>query len=160
FIVITLLVALTVIVLMSVSYRKMGWALVWYGECAPILLAWRTYYGAALTALMRAHIGLPGRTNSLRPRLRVPGACAGSAVATLFFAMLAWYGTQALIILEGDTMVSLPSVPTRLTQSVIPIGAVLFILAQLFSLPELLEQARGEGILDAEERELEEALKR
>ena len=159
-VVIALLGALTVIVLMGVFYRKVGWALVWYDEGASILLAWLTYYGAALAALKRAHIGFPGLINSLQPKLRVPAVWLGEAVIILFFGMLAWYGTQALIILEGDTMVSLPSVPTRLTQSVIPIGAALFILAQLLSLPELLRQARGEGILDAEERELEEALKR
>ena len=34
------------------------------------------------------------------------------------------------------------------TQSVIPIGAVLFIIAELLSLPELLRQARGRGIVD------------
>jgi hypothetical protein len=47
-------------------------------------------------------------------------------------------------------MVSVPWVPTRFTQSVIPIGAALFIVAQLLSLPEVLRQARGTGIVDAE----------
>lgn len=159
-IVITLLASLAVIVLMGVFYRKMGWPLVWYDEGASILLAWLTYYGAALAALKRAHIGFPGLINSLQPKLRVPFVLLGEAIIILFFALLAWYGTQVLIILEGDTMVSLPSVPTRLTQSVIPIGAVLFIVAQLFSLPDVLQQARGKGIIDAEERELEEALKK
>ena len=57
-------------------------------------------------------------------------------------------------------MVSLPWVPTRFTQSVIPIGAVLFILAQLFSLPELLAQARGTGVIDAEKQEMEKELQK
>ena len=39
-------------------------------------------------------------------------------------------------LLGGTTLVSLPSVPMSLAQSVIPIGAVLFIAAQLLSLPE------------------------
>ncbi|MBC7134525.1 MAG: TRAP transporter small permease, partial [Oceanibaculum nanhaiense] len=64
-----------------------------------------------------------------------------------------------LQILQGDTLVSLPNVTTTLTQSVIPIGSVLFILAQLFSLPEVLAQARGGGILDHEQKQLEEALR-
>jgi hypothetical protein len=34
-------------------------------------------------------------------------------------------------------LVSLPWVPQRLTQSVIPIGAVLFIIAELVTLPEV-----------------------
>jgi TRAP-type C4-dicarboxylate transport system permease small subunit len=159
-IVITLLATLAVVVLMGVFYRKMGWPLVWYDEGASILLAWLTYYGAALAALRRAHIGFPGLVNAMKPSMRVPVVLLGELVIIAFFALLAWYGFQVLVILEGDTMVSLTNVPTRLTQSVIPIGGVLFILAQLFSLPEVLEQARGKGIIDAEERELEEALKK
>jgi len=42
-------------------------------------------------------------------------------------------------------------VPTTLTQSVIPVGGLLFIVAQLFSLPEVLRQARGAGIVDHEQ---------
>lgn len=159
-IVITLLGSLAVVVLMGVFYRKMGWPLVWYDEGASILLAWLTYYGAALAALKRAHIGFPGLVNSLQPALRVPVVLVGEAIIIAFFALLAWYGLQVLIILEGDTMVSMPNIPTRLTQSVIPIGAVLFIVAQLLSLPEVLKQARGKGIIDAEEREFMEAMKR
>lgn len=159
-VVITLLGTLAVVVLMGVFYRKMGWSLVWYDEGASILLAWLTYYGAALAALKRAHIGFPGLVNSFKPAVRVPVVLLGEVIIIAFFALLAWYGTQVLIILEGDAMVSLPHIPTRLTQSVIPIGAVLFIIAQLLSLPEVLEQARGKGIIDAEERELAEALKK
>ena len=45
-------------------------------------------------------------------------------------------------VLEGDTLVSLPEVPTTLTQSVIPIGAALFIVAQILSFPEMLDKVR------------------
>jgi TRAP-type C4-dicarboxylate transport system permease small subunit len=75
-----------------------------------------------------------------------------------FFALLSWFGVQVLLILEGDTMVSLPSVPTQFTQSVIPIGGILFILAQLASLPEVLRQARGSGIVDHEQAPVAEVL--
>ena len=156
--VIFLLASLAIIVLMGVTYRKFGIAMVWYDEVASIALAWLTYYGAALAALKRSHIGFPGLVNAMPPALRVPVVLLGEAVIIGFFALLAWYGYQVLVILEGDTMVSLPWVPTRLTQSVIPVGAVLFILAQLFSLPELLAQARGAGVVDAEKMELEKEL--
>lgn len=159
-IVVTLLGTLAVVVLMGVFYRKMGWPLVWYDEGASILLAWLTYYGAALAALKRAHIGFAGLVNSFQPAVRVPVVLLAEAIIISFFAVMAYYSYQVLVILEGDTMVSLPSVPVQLTQSVIPIGCVLFILAQLFSLPDVLKQARGKGIVDAEERELEEALKK
>ncbi len=158
--VIFLLGTLAVVVLMGVFYRKLGIPLVWYDEGASILLAWLTYYGAALAALKRAHIGFPGLVNVMPPNLRVAAVLLSEFIIIAFFALLAWYGLQVLIILEGDTMVSMPNVPTRLTQSVIPIGSALFILAQLCSLPEVLAQARGKGIVDADEKLLEEALRK
>ena len=54
-----LMAALAVVVVMAVAFRKAGASLVWYDEVASILLAWLTYYGAALAALHRAHIGVP-----------------------------------------------------------------------------------------------------
>lgn len=158
--VIFLLASLAVIVLMGVIYRKLGISMVWYDEVASIALAWLTYYGAALAALKRAHIGFPGLVNAMPPVFRVPVVLLGEVVVIGFFAVLAWYGYQVLVILEGDAMVSLPWVSTRLTQSVIPVGAVLFIMAQLFSLPELLAQARGAGVVDAEKQEMEKELQK
>jgi len=158
--VIFLLTSLAVIVLMGVASRKLGIPMVWYDEVASIALAWLTYYGAALAALKRSHIGFPGLVNAMPPALRVIAVLFAEAVVIGFFAMLAWYGYQVLVILEGDAMVSLPWVTTRFTQSVIPIGAALFILAQLLSLPELLSQARGSGVIDAEKQEMEKELQK
>lgn len=152
------LAALAIIILLGVLYRKLGISLVWYDEVASIMLAWLTYYGAALAALKRSHIGFAGLVNAMPPKLRVAAVLLAEAIIIGFFATIAWYGYQVLVILEGDSMVSLPWVPTAFTQSVIPIGAVLFILGQLFSLPELLAQARGAGVIDAEKQELEKEL--
>lgn len=156
--VITLLAALAVVVLLGVACRKLGIALVWYDEGASIMLAWLTYYGAALAALKRAHIGFPGLINAMPPRWRVPAVLVGEVCVIGFFALLTWFGVQVLQILEGDTMVSLSWVPTRLTQSVIPVGGALFIAAQLLSLPEVLQQARGRGIEDHEQKPVAEVM--
>jgi TRAP-type C4-dicarboxylate transport system permease small subunit len=152
------LALLAVVVLLAVACRKLGIPLVWYDEGASILLAWLTYYGAALAALKRAHIGFPGLVNAMPPRLRVPAVLFGEVCVIAFFALLTWFGVQVLHILEGDTMVSLTWVPTRLTQSVIPVGGVLFIVAQLLSLPEVLQQARGKGIEDHEQKPVAEVM--
>ena len=144
------LAALAVVILFAVTCRKLGIALVWYDEGASIMLAWLTYYGAALAALKRAHIGFPGLVNAMPPRWRVVAVWFGEFCVIAFFALLTWFGVKVLVILSGDTMVSLPDVPTRLTQSVIPIGGALFIVAELLSLPEVLRQARGRGLADHE----------
>jgi TRAP-type C4-dicarboxylate transport system permease small subunit len=147
--VIFLLALMAILILVAVTLRTFGIPLVWYDEGASIMLAWLTYYGAALAALKRAHIGFPGIVNALPPRWRVAAVCFGEVCVVTFFALLSWYGFQVLKVLSGDTMVSLP-VPSQFTQSVIPIGGALFIVAQLLSLPEVLRQARGEGLADDE----------
>jgi TRAP-type C4-dicarboxylate transport system permease small subunit len=140
---ILLMLSLTVVVVLGVVYRLLGVSLAWYDEVASVQLAWLTYYGAALGALNRAHIGVPGVLAVLPPGLRLPLTLLAEAVVVGFFVLLAWLGTEVLIILEGDTLISLPEVSTQVTQSVIPIGAVLFIIAELLSLPEVLRAARG-----------------
>lgn len=59
-----------------------------------------------------------------------------------FFALLAWVGYSVLEILATDSLVSLPSVSVAYAQSVIPISAVLFIVAEAMALPEVLREAR------------------
>jgi TRAP-type C4-dicarboxylate transport system permease small subunit len=157
--VIFLLAGLAAVVLLGVACRKLEIPLVWYDEGASIMLAWLTYYGAALAALKRAHIGFPGLVNAMPPRWRVPAVWFGEACVVTFFALLSWFGWRVLMILQGDTMVSLTWVPTQFTQSVIPIGGALFVVAQLLSLPEVLRQARSEGIVDHEQAPVAEALK-
>jgi TRAP-type C4-dicarboxylate transport system permease small subunit len=137
-----LLIAIVVVVVMGVSYRKFGDSLVWYDEIASILLAWLTYYGAALAALKRAHIGFSGLVDALPHRWRLAAILLAETLVIGFFLLLAWVGFYVLQVLEGDTLVSLPQVPIQLTQSVIPIGALLFVFAQLLSLPAVLKAAR------------------
>ena len=150
-VVLVLVAALAVVVVMGVGFRKFGAALVWDDEVASILLAWLPDYGAALAALKRAHIGFPNLVRRLGRPWRIPVVVAGEAVVIAFFLVAAWAGWRVLVILEGSGMVSLPWVPTRLTQSVIPIGCVLFVIAQLLSLPEMLrggEDADGAADTD------------
>lgn len=133
---------MAVIVLLAVIYRKLGSSFVWYDEVASIMLAWLTYYGASLAALKRAHIGFPGFVDSLPTHWRIAAVYFGEVVTIGFFALLAWVGWEVLLVLEGSYLISLPTVPIQFTQSVIPIGAVLFIIAQLLSLPRTLDEAR------------------
>ena len=130
--------ALALVVILGVGFRQAGNALVWYDEVAAILLAWLTYYGAALVALTRGHIGVPMLVERLRGAARISVLIVAEAAVIVFFLVLAWTGWQVQGALSGATLVSLPAIPAAIAQSVIPIGAVLFIIAQLLSLPEAL----------------------
>jgi TRAP-type C4-dicarboxylate transport system permease small subunit len=149
-IVLVLMILLTVLVIFGATFRYLGSALTWYDEVASIGLVWLTYYGSALAALRGAHIGVPGLVNAMPPGLRVIVTLFAEAVVLLFFVLLAWYGLQVLIVLQGEHLVTLPEVSTQLTQSAIPIGAALFIIAELLRMPDVLRAARGSGFIDTE----------
>lgn len=158
---IILMVALTVVVIVGVSYRLAGDSLSWYDEVAVIQLAWITYYGAALAALKRRHIGFDTVLLSLPRGPRMLAVMVAEALVVGFFALMAWAGMTVLTVLEGMGLVSLPWVPVQLTQSVIPIGAALFILCELVSLPGYWRMtADGISLEHAEiEEEVEQELK-
>jgi TRAP-type C4-dicarboxylate transport system permease small subunit len=149
-----LMVAVTVIVVMGFVFRWSGVSLVWYDEVASISLAWLTYYAAALAALRGAHLGFPGFVNSLPTNLRVAATLAGSAITIGFFVMLAITGYQVMNVIAGLTLVSLPEVDQSWVASVVPIGAVLFIISELLRLPAVVEEARRGAIMDAELKEV------
>ncbi len=137
------MIALALVVVMAVIFRKSGASLVWYDEVAAIMLAWLTYYGAALAALRRAHLGFPGLVDASPPHWRVVMLILSEILVISFFVVLAWYGWQVILILAGDTLTSLPWVPISFTQSVIPIGCALIAVCQLLTLPERWREARA-----------------
>lgn len=149
-IVIFLVAALTLLVIAGFIFRYVGYSLAWYDETASVGLVWLTYYGSALAALKGAHIGVPGFVNAMPPRIRVWVTLFAEACVFLFFIVLAWTGVQVLVVLGGDGMVSLPWVPLRLTNSAIPIGAALFIIAEAMRFPEIMREARSTGFVDTE----------
>lgn len=152
-ILILLMIGLTSIVIIAVVYRKFDASLVWYDEVASITLAWITFYGGALAVLKRKHIGFDSVLLSIAMPVRMYLAIFAELVFLAFFILLAWAGWEVLQVLEGDNLVSLRWVPVQFTQSVIPIGAVLFIVCELLSVPEYLRMvAAGQS---AEHLEIE-----
>ena len=152
-ILILLMIGLTSIVVIAVIYRKLDASLVWYDEVASITLAWITFYGGALAVLKRKHIGFDSVLLSIAMPMRMYLTIFAELVFLAFFMLLAWAGWEVLQVLEGDNLVSLRWVPVQFTQSVIPIGAVLFIVCELLSLPEYLKMvAAGQS---AEHLEIE-----
>jgi TRAP-type C4-dicarboxylate transport system permease small subunit len=131
-----LMVLLTAVVLIAVVARLAGESFSWYDEVAAIILAWITYYGSALAALKRRHIGFDTVLLALPGASRAAAVIFAELVVLVFFLLMAWTGFQVLAVLQGSYLVSLTWVPVQFTQSVIPVGALLFILCQLLSLPD------------------------
>ena len=141
-VVIALMAALAIEVTVGVLFRSFGASLVWYDEVASILLAWLTFYGSALAAAKRAHIGCPEVVALLPPAARVAVRCLAELLVIGFFLLVGWMGYVILGVLATDHLVSLPEVPVSYVQSVVPIGAVLIVAAELLTLPRALAAAR------------------
>jgi len=161
-IVIVLMVALTIVVIVAVLFRLAGNSLSWYDEVAAIQLSWITYYGAALAALKRRHIGFDTVLLAIPMPARMVAVAVAEVIVLGFFVLMAWAGLKVLEVLEGDTLVSLTWMPVQLTQSVIPIGAVLFVICELLSIPDYWRMtARGRSLEHAEiEEEVEVELQK
>lgn len=159
---ILLMIALTVVVIVGVLFRISGNSLSWYDEIAAIQLSWITYYGAALAALKRRHIGFDSVLLALPRGPRMAAVALSEVIVIGFFAIMAWAGLEILSVLEGMRLISLTWVPVQLTQSVIPIGAVLFIVCELLSLPGYWRAtARGVSLEQVEiEEEVEAEMKK
>jgi TRAP-type C4-dicarboxylate transport system permease small subunit len=137
-----LLVILALEVLVGIAFRAARRPLAWYDEVASVLLAWITYYGSALAALKNSHIGFPGLANALPRGGRLVILVIREVAVLGFFLVLAFEGTRILGLLAGETLVTV-DVPVAVTQSVIPIGAVLFIIAELLVLPDRIAWVNG-----------------
>jgi len=148
------MLALAIVVIVGFLSRLVGAPFTWYDEVASVGLAWLTYYGAALAAAKGAHIACPSIVNAFPPALRLPVALLGELVTIAFFVLLTITGWQVVQILQGSTLISLPSVSLQVTQSALPIASVLFIIAELLRLPEVMRQAKGEGFVDHELEEV------
>ena len=149
-----LMIGLAVVVVMGVVYRWSGASLVWYDEVAAIMLAWLTYYGAALAAARRAHLGFPGVFDASPTGLRIAMLIFSETLVIGFFVLIAWYGWDVIVILAGGSLTSLPWVSVSFTQSVIPIGCALIAFAEILTLPERWREVRRHARADQHEESL------
>ena len=146
--VVALVVGLAVEVTLGVVFRAVGRSLSWYDEVASVLLAWLTFYGAALASVRRAHIGCPEIVEQMPWRARRLVNIVATVLVIAFFALLGGVGLWILPIVGTSALVSLPWILMSVVQSVIPISAALIVVAEVTHLIDLLvatEPPRGEG---------------
>jgi TRAP-type transport system small permease protein len=133
-----LMIVLAAEVTLGVVFRGIGHSLIWYDEVASVLLAWLTFYGAALASVKRAHIGCPELLDAMPWGARRAFNIAAEIVVIAFFVLLGWVGASVLPILATDALVSIPEIPMSIVQSVIPISAALIVIAELLHLVDLI----------------------
>lgn len=133
-----LMIVLFVEVTLGVAFRMFGASLAWYDEVASHLLAWLTFYGAALASVRRAHIGCPELVDILPWRARRRVSIIAQFVVIAFFVLLGSVGASILPILASDSLVSLPWISMGIVQSVIPVSAALIAAAEVAHLIDLV----------------------
>jgi TRAP-type C4-dicarboxylate transport system permease small subunit len=153
---IILLISLALVVVVAVIFRFSGSSLVWYDEVASVQLAWLTYYGAALAALKRGHLGFAGLFLALPPKVRSTAFFLAEGFVIGFFLLIGWAGWYLLGVFGEESLISLPWVPLSFTQSVIPVGSALFIVAEVLSIPDAWRKAMAGT--DFEKEAIEDAI--
>lgn len=135
---IALMVILAAEVVLGVFFRALGRSLIWYDEFASVLLAWLTFYGSALASVKRAHIGCPEIVDKMPWRARRIFNIVAEVLVIAFFLLLAGVGVWITPVLATDALVSLPWIPMSVVQSVIPISAVLIVVAEFTYLVDFI----------------------
>lgn len=144
-IVFVLILFISVVVVLGFTTRLLDMSVSWTDEIAGTALAWLTFYGSALAASRGAHIASPSILAVIPPKWRLMVTLLAEACTICFLALLAWTGMTVVEILAGSNLVSLPFISQQLTQSALPIGACLFILAELLRMPELIRDVTAES---------------
>jgi TRAP-type C4-dicarboxylate transport system permease small subunit len=148
-VVVALMVILAVEVTVGIVFRFSGSSLSWYDEVASHLLAWVTFYGAALASVKRAHIGCPELIATMPWAARRIAGIAAQVLVIGFFVLLGWVGASILPVLATDTLISLPWVPMSFVQSAIPVSAALIVVAETTHLIDLIAARQPPGRADA-----------
>jgi TRAP-type C4-dicarboxylate transport system permease small subunit len=134
------MISLSITVLLGVCFRWAGHSLVWYDEIAGIQLAWITYFGSAYASLKGLHIGMPTLIKVFPKDIRKILFVLSKIIIFLFFLVLTYYGTKVIIVLRGDTLVTLDWIPQSFVQSVIPVSSFLIIISEFLFYKEAYEQ--------------------
>jgi TRAP-type C4-dicarboxylate transport system permease small subunit len=135
-----LMIVLFAEVTLGVVFRALGQSLIWYDEIASVLLAWLTFYGAALASVKRAHIGCPELVDAMPWPARRMLNIVAQLLVIAFFVLLGGVGIAIMPILATDALVSVPEIPMSVVQSVIPIASALIVIAEVSYLVELIRQ--------------------
>jgi TRAP-type C4-dicarboxylate transport system permease small subunit len=136
YIVIALMVAMLLVVVAAVFFRKFGHSLSWYDEFAGYILVWVTFWGAVIALERKRHIGFETLVE-LMP-LSVQKIVMTVVYTLLIFLnyVLIKYGWELTTQLSGETAITLP-IPIGYVNMVIPITAVLMLILCVIQMIEV-----------------------
>ncbi len=141
--VIMLMVAMFLLVVVAVIFRKAGHSISWYDEFAGYILVWVTFWGSVIALERKRHIGF-GSLVELMPKSIQNMVMLGVYLLLIFLNLvLIRYGWRLTTELSGETAITLP-IPIGYINLVIPATASLMLILCLIQIAGLWIK-RGEG---------------
>jgi TRAP-type C4-dicarboxylate transport system permease small subunit len=143
YIVILLMIAMFLLVVIAVIFRKAGHSISWYDEFAGYILVWVTFWGSVVALEKRRHIGFE-TVIELLPKFLQRSIMSCVYLLLIFLNLiLILHGWKLTTELSGETAITLP-IPVGYIYLVIPVAASLMFLLCLIQIKQLWIK-RGEG---------------
>jgi TRAP-type C4-dicarboxylate transport system permease small subunit len=143
YIVILLMIAMFLLVVIAVIFRKAGHSISWYDEFAGYILVWVTFWGSVVALEKRRHIGFETVIELLPKFLRRSIMSCVYLLLIFLNLILILHGWKLTTELSGETAITLP-IPVGYIYLVIPVAASLMFLLCLIQITHLWIK-RGEG---------------
>jgi len=143
YIVILLMIAMTLLVVVAVIFRKAGHSISWYDEFAGYILVWVTFWGAVIALERKRHIGFESLVE-LMPKSIQKMVMSVVYIFLIFLNLvLIKYGWRLTTELTGETAITLP-VPIGYINAVLPTTASLMLILCLIQIVEVWFKKEGE----------------
>jgi len=134
--VIMLMVAMFLLVVVAVIFRKAGHSISWYDEFAGYILVWVTFWGSVIALERKRHIGFETLVE-LMPKSIQNMVMLGVYLLLIFLNLvLIKYGWRLTTELSGETAITLP-IPIGYINLVIPATASLMLILCLIQIAGL-----------------------
>ena len=141
--VIMLMVAMFLLVVVAVIFRKAGHSISWYDEFAGYILVWVTFWGAVIALERKRHIGFESLIDLMPESIQNIVMLVVYLLIMFLDLVLIKYGWQLTTELSGETAITLP-IPIGYINLVIPVTASLMLILCLIQTAQLWIK-RGEG---------------
>jgi TRAP-type C4-dicarboxylate transport system permease small subunit len=135
-IVILLMIAMFLLVVIAVIFRKAGHSISWYDEFAGYILVWVTFWGSVVALEKKRHIGFE-TVIELLPKFLQRMIMSFVYLLLIFLNLiLIRYGWKLTTELSGETAITLP-IPVGYINLVIPVAASLMFILCLIQITQL-----------------------
>lgn len=131
-----LMLAMFLLVVIAVIFRKAGHSISWYDEFAGYILVWVTFWGSVVALEKKRHIGFE-TVIELLPKFLQRTIMSFVYLLLIFLNLvLVMYGWKLTTELSGETAITLP-IPVGYIYLVIPVAASLMFLLCLIQITQL-----------------------